>query len=435
MRRLEQIAVLFLLVLLVSLSAPHPVGSQQVVQIEARPAVGHFPEEILFPVVAESTAADIASLELSYRVVGEAYTRSRWPELDSARKVDLSYRMDTQVDHYPPGTEFHYYWTATDAAGNVIDSEEQVFVYQDDRFDWYTLSTERVAVYWYMGEDSFGQELLDTAVRALDRLEREAGVQAKRQISIHVYGQGSDFRGALGPNSPEWIGGQAMPPLALIIAYIRPSDPEYREIRRMIPHELSHVVLYQATSNPYTANPNWLEEGIAVHNQEVADAEFPFLVEEAALEGRLIPLRALAASFPSDPDLAILSYAESVSIVEFILEQYGEEGLSALVDVFAEGETSEVAVQRALGVSLDDLEAQWWATLPAPVRTPVPGATAAPREEPLTGFNIEALLLVVGSALACTFFLAVTVVVVVVVVVRRRRAADAEDVDTEGYSS
>lgn len=414
------------LLVLALLLLPLVGEAEEAVRIVSTSAETHFPEEILFHVVAESGTAEIVTLALSYRVSGSPYTRSRWPEFSPDRRVEATFRLDTQREHYMPGTVFHYYWTAEDAAGRVTESEEQSFVYRDDRFDWQENSTERVAVHWYEGGADFGRRLLDTAVRALDRLEQDAGVEADRKIEIYIYARDRDFRAALGPNAPEWIGGLALPQLALIVAYIDPSAQVDGEIGRIVPHELSHVVLYQATHNPYAANPNWLEEGIAVHNQEVADADFPAIVDQAARDGRLIPLRALAAPFPSDTDLALLSYAESLSVVEFILYRYGEEGLSALVDVFSEGETSGVAVQRALGITLDELEAAWRATLPAAERTPLPGATARPlRGE--GGLQIDRGIRVFASALACTFCLSVGVVVAVVVILVRRRQRYGEE--------
>jgi hypothetical protein len=357
-------------------------------------------------------------------VTGSAYTQSRFPDFPSGKRVETTFRLDTQVEFHSPGTEFHYYWTARDAAGRVAESPEQVLLYEDNRFVWQEVSTERIAVYWYEGEAAFGQMVLDTASRALDRLERDAGVEAEWLIRIYLYTSNRDFRGALGPNSAEWIGGQALPARAIIVANISPDDDW--EVRRMIPHEVSHLVLYQATHNPYAYNPNWLEEGIAVHNQEVADADFPYLVAEAARDGRLIPLRALSASFPSDTDLAILSYAESVSVVEFILDRYGEEGLARLVAVFAEGETADAAVQRALGLSLDELEAEWRATLPAAERTPVPGETPEKLDARSTS-DTEIVLRVVASALACTFLLAIGVVVTAVIIIVRRQRRREDD--------
>jgi hypothetical protein len=402
---------------------PHAVGAQGAIRFDTIAAQGDFPTQVLFSVVVEGDA-EIVNLELSYRVAGSPYTQSRWPDFAHAQRVETSFRLDTQVEFYNPGTEFHYYWKATDAAGRVAESPEQVWVYEDNRFTWQAVRTDRIAVYWYEGEQSFGQDVLDTASRTLDRLEKDAGVRASQPIRIYLYASNSDFRGVLGPNASEWIGGQAIPPLGIIVANIAPGDE--REVKRIVPHEVSHVVLYQATHNPYAGNPNWLEEGIAVHNQEVADADFPALVEAAARDGQLIPLRALSSSFPSDADLALLSYAESSSIIDFILQRYGKEGLARLVSVFSEGETSDGAIQRALGVSLDDLEAEWRATLPAAERTPVPGATPQSRSTPTTG-SVETVVRILASGMACIFLAAIGVVVAaIVIIVRRQRRQDRE---------
>lgn len=411
-----KIGILLLLLALL----PWPALAQGGIRFGDMAAQGNFPEEILFNVVVESDS-EITHLELAYRVSGDPFTHSRYPEVTPAKRLEISYRLDTQVEFYPPGSEFHYYWIATDASGRTSESPEQVFTYEDNRFTWQKVATDRVSVYWYEGDEAFGREVLDTAVQALERLERDAGARAERPIRIYLYAHEGDFRGALGPNSPEWIGGQAMPHLGLIVAYISPG--ETYEIRRMIPHELSHVVLYQATHNPYGDNPTWFEEGLATHNQEVPDYDYPLLVQDAARRGRLIPLRALSASFPSDPDLAVLSYAESASIIEFILKEYGSEGLSALVKVFAEGETAEAAVQRALGLSLEELEARWRATLPAAEQTPVPGETPVPLVRPAAGPDLALLL-----PLALTTVVALGVIVAaVVLLVRRRRRAGVEE--------
>jgi hypothetical protein len=417
-KKVSRISRAFLLLLLLFLLSPLPAGPQEAVRFAGIHVIEHFPDEILFSVVAEGER-DIVRLELSYRIAGSPYTRSRRPDFTPATRVETTFRLDAQAEFYAPGSEFHYYWTATDAADNVVDSPEQVFTYQDDRFDWHEVSTERVAVYWYEGGTSFGQAILDAASRALERLEKDAGVTAQRQIRIYLYANQDDFRAALGPNAREWIGGQVWPHLALVVACIAPEELQF-ESGRTIPHEISHVVLYQATHNPYAGPPTWLDEGLAVHNQEVPDEEYPLLVEEAAREGRLIPLRALSAPFPSDPDLAVLSYAESNSIVEFILDRYGPEGLSALVKVFATGETAEGGVQQALGISLEDLEAEWRKALPATERTPVPGSTQQPLGQQTRAEPVPFLVGLLASG-ACFFFIAIAAIVSATVLLVRRR--------------
>src|SRR5690606_42158048 len=59
----------------------------------------------------------------------------------------------------------------------------------------------------------------------------------------------------------------------------------------------------------------------------------------------------------------VLAYAESESIVRFLIETKGEDATAALLAVFQEGVSYDDAVQRALGVSLDQLDQEWKAWL------------------------------------------------------------------------
>ncbi len=126
----------------------------------------------------------------------------------------------------------------------------------------------------------------------------------------------------------------------------------------MIPHEVSHLILDQATENPWNSPPNWLDEGLAVYNQETPDSDLPGILDEAVDDGELIPVRALSSSFPVDPDQAYLSYAESHSIVTYIIEELGESELAELIAIFREEVSYDEAVERALGMSVEELDAE-----------------------------------------------------------------------------
>ena len=76
-------------------------------------------------------------------------------------------------------------------------------------------------------------------------------------------------------------------------------------------------------------------------------------------------------------------------------------------------------------MSLDELDAQWRATLPAAERTPIPGATSQPREGSSQS-SFEWVVRVVGSAMACTFLLAIGVVIAAVVIIVRRQKRQQE---------
>lgn len=334
-----------------------------VIQSDVQP---EFPDSITFSLIAESSAARITEVQLLYgasrsqslTVVNAIFT--------PGQQIEATHQLDTQVFHVPVGVELTYRWIIQDSDGNEIETPRQTFDYLDDRFVWDERTSQGVSVYWYRGGNEFGDELIETTERALENLQRDIGATVVDPVSIYIYADTTDMRAALQSNEVEWVGGQAQPGLGLIIGAISPGDTS--EVRRIIPHELSHQVLHQATENPYGGVPLWFEEGLAVYNQETHLDYHEFLLDEAARTGDLIPLEALAASFPTDPDRASLSYAQSHSVVRYIIDTYGADGMKGLVNAWKSAIPIDEAVTEALGLTVDELDAAWRQTLPKPER-------------------------------------------------------------------
>lgn len=376
-RSTPALAALLLALLWLAPAAARDTESIRVLASAARPA---FPDAITFELAAEASDADIVAVQLLYgETRSEALTIAD-VAITPGRQVQAEHRLDTRVYYVPPGAEITYRWQIRDAAGNLLASEPQRLLYHDTRFEWSERSERNVTVLWYEGGASFGQELIETSTRTLDRLQTEIGAQLDLPVRIYIYADVGDMRGALESNEVEWVGGAAWPDLGVIVGAIEAGDTG--EARRIIPHELSHQVLHQATDNPYGGVPRWFDEGLAVYYEENDGSYYGGQVADAARAGRLIPLEALAASFPTDPELAGLSYAQSREVVAYIDATYGADSLRALAESFAAATPLEQAVQGALGVSIDELDAAWRATLGevGAQPTPAPGPQTAPDE-------------------------------------------------------
>jgi hypothetical protein len=359
---------LLLALLLVALLAPAaaPAAAQDNPDIDVEvlnsAAQVEFPSRITFSLVAQNEGAPITEAALLYGPT-RADTRTIVPlSFTPGRSIEVQHVLDTRIYHLPVGTEVSYSWLLRDAAGNEFETPVNELIYHDDRFTWQQRSERGITVYWYEGGEGFGNVLLETATSALDRLQTETGVVQIDPIKIYIYANTGDMRAALRSNSVEWVGGQAVPSLGLIIGAIAPDRID--EVGRIVPHELSHQVLYQATENPYGGVPLWFEEGLAVYNQEAVDDYFPDVIDAAARSDTLVPLEALAASFPTDPDRALLSYAQSHSVVDYIIDTYGTDKLTELVDAFSEATPVDEALPQVLGLTVDELDAAWRETLP-----------------------------------------------------------------------
>jgi hypothetical protein len=230
-------------------------------------------------------------------------------------------------------------------------------LWKDDRFEWKEVSNDHVSVYAYNGDEKFNRTILDSAQRTIDKVQKEFGVELDTPIRIWAYQSQKDFQGALSANSEEWSVGATFPQLNLIVATL-PKGDEY-SVGRVVPHEVTHQILYQATKNPFNSPPRWLDEGLAVLHQEQGQDEYADYVDAAVKEGRLYSVRALNSDFPYDPDDVHLAYAESLSIVKFIIDHFGADKMGALIAAYRLGLSHDEAATQALGVDLDGLDKLW----------------------------------------------------------------------------
>jgi hypothetical protein len=335
--------------------------------VESQTAQADFPQSVEFRLKARGF--ETARAELNYRLVGDPVTAEKQAEVKRVTsRPDLNVTLDLTTDYIPPGAEVEYYWTLTGKAGDTTDTPAKTFKLLDDQYAWKSLTDAqgRVTVHWYEGGSSFGRTLLGVATGALDRLQTNVNAGLTRPAEIWVYASQDELLGSLPANIPEWVGGKAFPPLALVMAAIPNDGYAEFEIKRTIPHELSHLVLYQATRNPYNAPPSWFDEGLAVYSQDAHDPAEEEALRSAAENGALVPLNSLSSSFGADEESALLAYAQSHSAVEFLLtdSRYGPDRFARTVAAFREGVTYDEAFQAGLGATVDEIDEQWRASLP-----------------------------------------------------------------------
>lgn len=360
--RLALLTVLLLMLFSITLPSALAQGGITVVTDEYETVFG---ETITFRVAAESES-EITSIGLYYKVGGFPATSRAYPEFEPGQAIEAEHEWDLVLNYTPPGSEIEYWWKIEDTAGNELKTELVSFTYEDERYDWQELRSDRIIVYWYKGDDDFGQTLFDRALEALDQLSHDTGVTVEKAVKIFIYGSHSDLLGALDQGAREWTGGRAFTDQGIVLIGISPGNLEWG--KRATVHELTHVVVHQVTDTPLGGLPTWLDEGLAMHAEGEMEPTYAVVLNEAVESNTLISVRSLSSSFSADSDLAHLSYAESQSLVEFILDQYGEEEMTQLIDIFAQGAYYDDALQEALGVDTNGLEDAWRTWLGAPPR-------------------------------------------------------------------
>lgn len=229
----------------------------------------------------------------------------------------------------------------------------------NDHFNWQTLESGMLKVHWYEGDASFGQAAMEAAEAGLDSIGRYLPSTLEQPIDIFIYANAADLQSELLPGSENWIAGHADPAQGVVRVVIEPGSEQGITMEQRIPHELMHVMLYRQVGAGYGNLPAWLREGMAVLAEVYPNSEYDRALTEATEGNRLIPLKDLCLSFPSDTGRAFLAYAEARSFTKYLYESYGSTGLLNLAASYADGVDCERGPERALGVSLTGLESQW----------------------------------------------------------------------------
>lgn len=302
----------------------------------------------------------VARATLFYRVVGAEGTKTIEAGLLDTEPQTALAEQDLRLTAIPPFSQIAYWWQVDLADGTSTTTVPTSFDYTDNRFDWQSLHSGEVTVHWVTGDTIFGQSVLDIALAAQDRLEKKILPAGLPTLDVYVYPTVEDLRSSLLLGGQAWTGGHAEPGLGVVLVSAAPGNEGILGLERSLPHELTHILLYQRMNGAYSNLPPWLNEGLATLAEGDPDPSYRLALEDAARLGDFLPLSTLCAPFPSSSAAARLAYAESASIVQYLQDVYGIGAISALLDAYQEGSTTCTGgIQRVFGRSADQLEAEW----------------------------------------------------------------------------
>ena len=357
----------------------------------------NFPDSITFHAGFENEAP-IVSIVLEYgtteltcgTVVAKAF-----PQFTPGNSVvgDWTWEMK-QSGSLPPGATIWWRWRYSDANNIEYVTERQTVTWLDAKHDWQTLTSGLLNLHWYYGDQTFAQELLNAAENGLARLQDDAGLQVANPINLYIYANTYDMQEAI-LYEPSWTGGMAFPEHDIVMIGIAPNDIEWGHAT--IAHELTHVLIGHLTYSCLGDVPTWLNEGLAVYSEGELDPASAAQLNEAIRSDQLLSVRALSGGFSEVPGRAFLSYSQSYSIVKFLIENYGQDKMDALLRALRDGDTIDEALRTIYGFDVDGLETAWRKSIGAPSRP----ASAQPTTQPTPTF-VPTYIPFAGKPLAVT---------------------------------
>lgn len=277
----------------------------------------------------------------------------------------LIYQYDSMRFPLRAFSRVEYWFEVTVDSREIVRSSPGVFYYEDNRFIWQIMQSGPFRVHWYDGDAAFGQELLDVAQRGLQQAQNWLPVATPNEINIYTYASKEEMRSTLLLAGTNWVAGHADPDLQLIVVSLPPGPEQSTEMERLIPHELMHNLLYLTVGPAYYKLPTWLNEGLASVNEIYPNPYYHTILSQAIARDGLLSFSDICLNFPVDASGAYLAYAQAASFTRYLYDQYGAEGLETLVVIYTQNSQMDCqdGTKQALGVTLNQLERDWWQTI------------------------------------------------------------------------
>ncbi len=345
--------------LFLSILSPVLVQAQSGLTILDSSAQAEFPSRLSFNLAAQSDV-NITDIRLCYTVERASFaqvTSEVYIEFAPATTVDVEWTWDMRkTGGLPPGSSVDYWWAVEDASGGWIETASSRVQFDDNRYSWHSLTEGEVTIYWYKGNDSFAREIMLSAQQALARLAEDTGAELEKPVKLYIYASAQDLRGAM-IYPQEWTGGVAFTRYGIIAIGIASDNLDWG--KRAIAHELTHLVIHQMTLNPYNDLPTWLDEGLAMHTEGILGLEYTTYLNRAIAENSLISVRSLSSPFSAYAEQSYLSYAQSYSLVDFLISKYGQTRMLELLLTFRQGSSYDGALEKVYGFDMDGLNTLW----------------------------------------------------------------------------
>lgn len=192
--------------------------------------------------------------------------------------------------------------------------------------DWQTIKDRHFTVnYRPEVPEEFANTVMDSAEDNYRSVIDNLGISwheswaSEKPVLIYIYRDAQDYTQSGGQAG--WSHGAALITTKTIRTY--PSDEGFFDA--LLPHELGHIILreYIGLQTPV---PLWFDEGVAMFQEKAKRVNASKFVKDAMLNGQFIALTQLSDMrlyMNSDRQQVELFYAESASVVNFLMNEFG----------------------------------------------------------------------------------------------------------------
>jgi hypothetical protein len=386
------LAVVVLAVIMGATATTASAQSVETINVISYSVESQFPEGMTFKLDVESDIR-IDDVRVTFEIGNRGTSQYAYLDLDQTNRPlvngELFHRTNSNDRYIPPGSMINYWFEITDENGDTHFTEPVSWRFDDARFEWEEVTLGSVTILYHGPVRTRAERLAEAAIESLGIMGPVTGSETETQITMTLYNNNAEMIGAvvvrsLAASRELITEGQAFDSESVVIVLAGRSDIGTAT------HEMTHILVARAANSSGNV-PLWLNEGLAEYGNLDQTVSYERFLEWAAGTDRLILLKNLR-SFPGDPNLTLVAYGQSRSVVKFMVDEYGKAKMAQLLATLGGGSNISNALDIVYGFNLTGLENLWRASIGAePYIEPTPGPTPTPSAEPTPAYKLLTL--------------------------------------------
>jgi hypothetical protein len=220
-------------------------------------------------------------------------------------------------------------------------------------------------IVYYVNDEAFAVETKKKAEVYYNRIADELGYarmsnfwQWENRVKILIYPSEKEYHEAT--KQPDWSKGVAYYDKKSIVTFQRSDN----FIDGLLPHEITHLIFRDFVG--FTGQvPLWMDEGVAQwqepRKRELSKSMAKYLIEN----GKNLSIQEITSMDirgSEDKEMVNAFYMQAVSLVDFLVKQYGAQSFSGFCRQLRDGKSLDEALRFSYPSSirsLQDLENQW----------------------------------------------------------------------------
>ncbi|MGA1791484.1 MAG: peptidase MA family metallohydrolase [bacterium] len=228
--------------------------------------------------------------------------------------------------------------------------------------DWQKQSTRHFTLFYLRDDHRLADYIMERAEEDYQRIVKDIGIDPELKANVYLAPDRGSYE-ALQPSKEkthEWSIGVFYPQENLIILLSPKAEKaSHPDIQQIVAHELTHFILFNVTKDRGVDLPLWLHEGLAMYEARQWNWHYRITMAQTALTRSFLPLSSIKADFPVEKRLADRAYAQSISLIAYILNRYGIDYLNRMIGELVAGQPPAKVFYHVFGISLTEFERNW----------------------------------------------------------------------------